>query len=149
MMPDNFSLPAGDQAREHLVTARQLAAGTARRGAVVGSITTAGVGLLVAGALAAAFYFTPHRPGAFAVSFAVYGVLLGVLMLWHRRAQVVSQRGFGRAYVRAFVITMVLYSVGVAVLRQRLSWPLMAAYCALVALPMVLAGARMAAGARR
>ncbi|WP_412538127.1 hypothetical protein R8Z50_19940 [Longispora sp. K20-0274] len=149
MTRDDHTPPTSAQAREHLATARELATTTARRGAVVGSVTTAGVGVLMAGVLAAASLVAPGNPVALALSFTVYGIALAGLMVWHRRTQVVAQRGFGRTYTGALIATVVLYSVGVALLSQRPPWPWTAAYCALVAVPMLVTGARMALGARR
>ncbi len=149
MTQNDSTPPTSAQARERLAAAHELATTTARRGAAVGSVTTAAVGVLVAGALATTFSLAPQHKVAAAVSFAIYGVALTLLMRWHKRAQVVAQRGFGRAYTRAFTITIVLYGIGVALIPQRLSWPLAIAYCVLVALPMLVTGARMAIGARR
>ncbi|GIG61764.1 hypothetical protein Lfu02_61360 [Longispora fulva] len=146
---NDLTPPTSAQARERLATAQGLATTTARRGAVVGSITTAAVGVLMAGALAATSYFASRNPIALALSFAVYGIALALLMAWHRRTQVVAQRGFGRAYIRALITTIVLYATGVALLPQHLSWPWTTAYCVLVALPMLVTATRMATGARR
>lgn len=82
--------PTAAEARDRLAAARELATTTVRRGAAVGSITTAASGVLVAGALAAASFFTPQRPIAFTLSFAIYGLALTLLMLWHRRSQVTA-----------------------------------------------------------
>ncbi|GEM_PF-4058922 len=149
MTQNDSTPPTSAQAQEHLAAARELATTTARRGAAVGSVTTAAVGVLVAGALAAASFFAPGHKVAFTLSFAIYGVALALLMVWHIRTQVVAQRGFGRAYTRAFIITIVLYGIGVALIPQHLSWPWTAAFCVLVALPMLVTGARMAISARR
>jgi hypothetical protein len=137
--------PEADEARERLAMARALADATARRGGPPAAITTAGVGLLVAAALAAIYLTLPGHMVAFVVSFAVYGAALTALIVWHLRSQVVARRGFGRAYTRSFLLTMTLYVIGVATLGQGWPGPLRAAYCVLVALPMVVTAGRMLA----
>jgi hypothetical protein len=135
-----------EQARERLTAANELAASTARRGAAGGAITAAGVGALVALVLAATYLTLPDHPVAFALSFAFYGVALTLLIRWQLRTQVVAQRGFGRAYGRSFALTMTLYVIGIASLLLRWPWPVMAAYCVLVALPMVATAVRIGRG---
>jgi hypothetical protein len=83
------------------------------------------------------------------VTFVIYGAALALLMIWHRRRLVVLGRRFSRPYVRSFTVTIVLYAVGVALLPQRWPWPVMTVYCVLVAVPMLVASARMSAGVRQ
>ena len=136
-------LPNPDEARARLTRANHLADAAARRGGPPAAATTAGVGLLVAAALAATYLTMPGHPVAFWVSFAVYGVALTALMVWHARTQVVARRGFARAYTRSFAVTIALYVIGIALLGQDWGWPLRTVYCVLVALPMAVTGARM------
>jgi hypothetical protein len=82
-------LPNRDEARQQLTAARDLAAATARRGGLIGAIMTAGVGLLVAAALAAT-YLTMHWPWslrtAYCLLVALPMVLTAARMLWGRPA---------------------------------------------------------------
>ncbi len=135
------------QARERLAAVDQFAAVTARRAGPVAAVTTAGVGVLVALALAATYVTLPDHPVAFAVSFALYGVALAALMVWNHRRQVVAQHGFKKAYAAGFTTTMALYVVGIATISiGDWPWPLAALYCVAVAVPMVIAAVRMARG---
>lgn len=136
----------GEQARERLATVDQFAAATARRAGPVAAVTTAGVGVLVALALAATYVTLPDHPVAFGVSFAVYGIALGALMVWNHRRQVVAQHGFRKAYGAGFTTTMALYAVGIATLTVDWPWPVAVLYCFVVALPMTVAAVRMARG---
>ncbi len=136
-----------EQARNQLDAAQALICTTeeaARRNAYVGVITTAGVGVLIAAVLAVSWAFAGHNNLAFALSFAAYGISLGLLIAWQRSHQHVFQRGFGRAYRNAFLVTMVLYAFGIAWLIRHVGWVIITPYCVLVALPMLIAAARMA-----
>jgi hypothetical protein len=135
-----------EQARDQLAAAERFAATTARRAAPVAAITTAGVGVLVALALAATYVTLPDHPVAFAVSFAVYGIALAALIVWNHRRQVVALRGFGKAYGQAFTLTMTLYVIGIASLVADWAWPVAVVYCCVVALPMTVAAIRMMRG---
>ncbi|GAA0416178.1 hypothetical protein Acor_56350 [Acrocarpospora corrugata] len=113
MTQDDSTPPSSAPARESLAAARELATTTARRGAAVGAVTTAAVGVLVAGALAAASLFTPERPVVFVVLLAIYGIAMTLLMVWHHRKQVVAHSNLaesegtcGRVFGSALKITI-------------------------------------------
>jgi hypothetical protein len=135
-----------DQARERLAEAERLAAATTRRAAPVAIITTAGIGILVALGLAVCYLTLPDHKVAFAVSFTAYAAAVISVVLWSHRRKVVTQHGFGRAYNRAFSLTMTFYVIGLAFLVVDWAWPIAAAYCVAVAMPMVVAAGRMARG---
>lgn len=135
-----------EQAQERLVAAERLAATTVRRAAPTAAIFTAGLGALIALGLAACYATLPDHPVAFALSFAGYGIAVTMLVLWNHRRQAVAQRGFKKAYNRAFALTMTLYIVGVASLVVQWAWPVAVVYCFVVAMPMVVAAVRMAIG---
>ncbi len=141
-----------EQARERLETAQALSCTTqraARTTAYVGALTTAGVGVLIGFVLAASWAFAPHHGWAFAISFIAYGVALCLLIWWQRTHQRVFERGFSRAYTLSFVATLVLYAFGVAWLIHHASGLVVLPYCVLVALPMLVAAARLLRSGQR
>jgi hypothetical protein len=133
-----------DEARQQLSEADSLGSST-NADARIGALTTAGVGLLIGVALAISFAFNHHRPAALALSFAAYGLALTLLMTWHRKHFRVATRGWGRLYTASFLATMLLYVVGIGwVVAGSFSWLVVGPYCLLVAVPMLVAAARMA-----
>jgi hypothetical protein len=133
-----------EEARAQLATAETLAA-TSRTAARIGAVTTAGVGLLVGGALALSGLFARTNTVALLIGMGLYTVALIALMVWHSRRVRVADRGWNRRHFSSFVLTMVLYSIGTGwVVSSSPSWVLFGPYCVLVALPMVLASGRTA-----
>lgn len=142
-----------DQARDQLDVVDTFASTTrdaARRSAKVGAAFTAAIGLLVGAVLASTYAFAPHNKLAFTLTFGVYGVALALLIAYQRRNQTVSERGWGRAYLFSLLSTMTLYVAGIYwVTSVRPSWALVAPYCVLVALPMLVGARLMLRGIRR
>jgi peptidoglycan/LPS O-acetylase OafA/YrhL len=133
-----------EEASHQLVTADALAT-TSGTDVRIGAFTTAGVGVLVAAFLVLSTLFAETNPMAFAIGVIVYVLALGALMTWHNRQVRVAKRGWNRRHFASFVITMVLYGIGIGWSTSGSpSWALFAPYCALVALPMLVAAGRSA-----
>jgi integral membrane sensor domain MASE1 len=133
-----------EEARDQLATADTLAT-TSGADARIGAFTTAGVGVLVALMLAMSKAFAETNTVAFLIGVVVYVLAIGALSIWHARRFRVAIRGWNRRYVSSFVLTMVLYSIGILWFTSGSpSWALFAPYCVLVALPMLVAAGRSA-----
>ena len=128
-----------EEARDQLATADTLAT-TSGADARIGAFTTAGVGALVALMLAMSKAFAETNTVAFLIGSAVYVLAISALMIWHGRRFRVAIRGWNRRHFSSFVLTMVLYSLGIVWFTSGSpSWGLFAPYCVLVALPMLVA----------
>jgi uncharacterized membrane protein HdeD (DUF308 family) len=131
-------------ARAQLATAEILSSRT-RTEARVGAITTAGIGALVAGAAVLCGLFANTNTTAFLLGMACYAIGIIGLMVWHSRRLRVAGRGWNRRHFSSFVLTMVLYSIGIAWVGDGSpSWVLFGPYCVLVGLPMLIAAGRTA-----
>jgi uncharacterized membrane protein HdeD (DUF308 family) len=133
-----------EEARAQLATAKSLA-GRSGKEARIGAITTAGIGVLVAGAAVLCGLFANTNTAAFLIGMVGYAAGIIALMVWHSRRVRVADRGWNRRHFSSFVLTMVLYSIGIAWVGDGSpSWALFGPYCVLVGLPMVLAASRTA-----
>jgi hypothetical protein len=133
-----------EEARNQLVAADTLATMTVR-GARASAFTTAGVGLLTGLGLVSVRAFGMTNPTALVISMIVYATALTSLMTWHGRYVRVAARGWVLLHFGSFVLTMALWSAGMVWANLASpSWVVFAPFCVLVALPMVLAGSRMA-----
>ncbi len=108
---------------------------------------TAALGLLVATVLALAWWtLSAGNTAGFVASFSGYAAVLLLLIALQRRAQA-APRGFARLYRAGLLGTMTLYAVGVTWFTARQADPLPAGvflpYCALVAVPCLVAAARV------
>jgi hypothetical protein len=133
-----------EEARAQLATADALSARTGPE-ARIGAITTAGVGLLVAGAAVLCRLFANTNTTAFLIGMFGYAIGITGLMVWHGRRVRVAGRGWNRRHFSSFVLTMVLFSIGIAWVGDGSpSWVLFGPYCVLVGLPMFVAAGRTA-----
>jgi len=133
-----------EEARAQLATAESLA-GSSSREARVGAITTGGIGVLVAGAAVLCGLFANTNTAALLIGMAGYAAGIIALMLWHGRRVRVADRGWNRRHFSSFILTMVLYSIGIAWAGDGSpSWALYGPYCLLVGLPMFIAAGRTA-----
>ena len=134
-----------EEARDHLSAASSLAT-TSGRAALNGAIPTAVIGLF---ASAAAFAYPVFASGGArwaAILLTVVVLWLGLLIPWQVRRTRVTERGWSVRYGASFGLTMVLYAAGIIgwSTSSSPSVPAYAAYCVLVALPMVLTAIWMA-----
>jgi biotin transporter BioY len=114
---------------------------------------TAALGVLVGSILALSWWTLSQRNTAgFAASFAGYAAVLTLLLGLQRRANA-APRGFGTVYRRGLALTMALYAIGVAWFSARSEDPAPGAvflpYCALVAVPCLVAAVLIDRRARR
>ena len=135
-----------EEARDQLAAADMLAT-TSGADARIGAFTTAGVGVLVAVVLVMTKVFLeiamPFSIVMGVVTSALVGLMsLVALVFWHKRHVRVVERGFARRYVASFGITMALYTIGIVWVTGA-SWAVLAPYCVVVALPMVVVASRM------
>lgn len=130
-----------DQARQQLDEAASREA-AARIDSWVGALFTGLLGILIAGTLAAVNVWD-GRAGA-AVSMGVFGVLLLLLLTWQRSRMRISNRGWGLTYGVGLGLTMALYVIGIMWGSFAFpGWAIFGPYCVLVAIPAMVAAARM------
>jgi hypothetical protein len=134
-----------EEARDHLSAASSLTT-TSGKAALNGAIPTAVIGVFVGTGT-----FTYSALASVSALFAAIGLTvlilwLGVLIPWQYRRTCVTPRGWSVRYGASFGLTMVLYAAGIIgwSTSSASSAPAFAAYCVLVALPMVLTAIRMA-----
>ena len=139
-----------EDARDHLSAASTLAA-TSRKAALNGAVPTAVIGVLIGTVTFMFPVFAAVSPVASAISLTVLVLWLGALIPWQYRRSHVAERGWSVRYGASFGFTVALYAIGIIGWSASgwPSWPVFAAYCVLVALPMVLMAVRMAIRAAR
>ncbi len=134
-----------EQARQQLDEAADRAQ-LSRTDAVVGAAFTGGVALLVAATLAAVTFWRGN-PVGFGISMGIYAVVLALLLWWHTNKFRISDRRWRRRYLVGFGLTMVLYTAGIFWGSFAFpGWAIFGPYCVLVAVPGVVAAARMLRG---
>jgi peptidoglycan/LPS O-acetylase OafA/YrhL len=113
-----------------------------RAGRVHDSLYGVAVGVLVAAMLAVVVYVYPTRqPWLIGPSTVLYGVGIGVAAGIYRQRRKGTSRVTGRRYRIGFLITIVLYGIGVALTVLGLALPnwFWIPYIAATALPLVIA----------
>ena len=131
-----------EEAREQLMEATDRAA-VSRSDAAIGATLTGGLGVLLAATLTAVTLWRGNAVGL-VVSMGVYMVALALLMWWQFSRYRIHDRNWRRQYFWGFGLSVVLYSVGIFWEAFAFpGWAVFAPYCVLVAVPGLVAAARM------
>lgn len=131
-----------EQAKQRLAEADDRAR-LARTDARVGAAFTGGLAVLIASTLVVVTLLRDNPVGIVA-AMGAYGVVLAVLILWHRGRFRISDRKWAARYAVGFGLTMVLYSGGIFWETMAFpGWAVFAPYCLLVAAPGLVAAFRM------
>ena len=131
-----------EEARQQLLEATDRAA-VSRSDAAIGAAVTGGLGVLLAVTLTAVTFWRGSAVGLI-VSMGVYVVALSLLMWWQYSKFRIYDRNWRRQYLWGFGLSMVLYSVGIFWGAFAFpGWGIFAPYCVLVAVPGLVAAARM------
>ncbi len=134
-----------EQARQQLDEATDRAQ-LSRTDAFIGAAFTGGVALLIAATLAAVTLWRDN-PVGFGISMGIYAVVLALLIWWHAKKVRISDRRWRHRYYWGFGLTISLYTVGIFWESFAFpGWAIFGPYCVLVAVPGVVAAARMLRG---
>ena len=133
--------PTPNQARQQLDEATTRGK-PSRRDTAIGAAVTGFLSIVIAATLTAVTFWRGNLV-ALAISMAIYGLAIALLMWWLSRRRV-TDRGWAKRYIWGFGVTMLLYMAGILWMSLAFpGWGIFAPFCVLVAAPGVIAAVRM------